>query len=182
MSSESFIVPPLSRKIIREYTSHIRGKFGIKSARFPIVEVLELVMPRVISGFFLDICDEEEMTAQFGAGCHGMTFPDEKVMHIREDIYQRARRGEGRDRFTLAHELAHLLLHSGQRFARRASVDTKPFMQSEWQANCFAGELLVSYLHVRECRSHYDVAELFGVSTQAAETQWNAFTKEGIVK
>ena len=111
-----------------------------------------------------------------------MTFPDEKVMHIREDIYQRARGGEGRDRFTLAHELAHLLLHSGQQFARRASIDTKPFMQSEWQANCFAGELLMSYKHMTMCKSPVEAAELFKVSTHAAETQWASFKKDGIVK
>lgn len=182
MSTESFVVPPLSRKNIRAYAEHLRQQLGIEKAFFPIVEVIELVMPRVIPGFFIDICDETEMTERFGLGCHGMTFPDEKVMHIREDIYQRARGGEGRDRLTLAHELAHLLFHSGQQFARRASVDTKPFMQSEWQANCFAGELLMSYKHVTICKSPYEAAELFKVSTHAAETQWASFKKDGIVK
>ena len=182
MSSESFVVPPLSRKKIRDYADQVRQQLAITKPFFPILEVVELVMPRLIPGFFVDICDETEMTDRFGPGCHGMTFPDEKVMHIREDIYQRARRGEGRDRLTLAHELAHLLLHAGQRFARRASVDTKPFMQSEWQANCFAGELLMSYRHVTICTSPDDAAELFNVSTQAAETQWASFKKDGIVK
>src|SRR5438046_857841 len=145
MSSESFIVPPLSRRNIREYADRIRQQLAIKEPYFPIVEVVELVLPRVIPGFLLDICEEPEVTERFGRGCHGMTFPDERVMHIREDIYERARGGEGRDRLTLAHELAHLLLHSGLRFARRAPAGSKAFVQSEWQANCFAGELLVSY-------------------------------------
>src|SRR5579859_7001348 len=160
MSNESFVVPPLSRRKIREYADRIRQQLAIGEPYFPIVEVVELVLPNVIPGFVLDICDEAEMTEQFGRGCHGMTFPDEKVMHIREDIYQRARRGEGRDRLTFAHELAHLLLHSGQRFARRATQNTKPFMQSEWQANCFAGELLISYRHVGQCKTLHDVADV----------------------
>jgi uncharacterized protein DUF955 len=182
MSNDSFVVLPLSRRAIRDYTDSIRRQLEIDEPFFPIVEVVELVIPRIISGFFLDVCDEGEMTKRFGTGCHGMTFPDEKVMHIREDIYQRARRGEGRDRLTLAHELAHLLLHAGQRFARRASRGVKPYVQSEWQANCFAGELLVSYRHIQKCKTPYDAAELFGVSLQAAETQWVSFKKDGLVR
>jgi hypothetical protein len=182
MSNDSFEVPPLSRKAIREYTDRIRRQLEINEPWFPIVEVIELVVPSIFSGFYLDVRDQAEMAEQFGTGCHGMTFPDEKVMHIREDIYQRARRGEGRDRLTLAHELAHLLLHSGQRFARRASQETKPFRQSEWQANCFAGELLVSYRHIGTCQSPEDVAGLFGVSVAAAATQWASFRKDGLIK
>jgi len=181
MSNESFVVPPLSRRDIRQYADRIRQRLLISEPYFPIVEVIELVLPNVIAGFVFDVCDEAEMSERFGRGCHGMTFPDEKVMHIREDIYQRARRGEGRDRLTMAHELAHLLLHPGQRFARRASQATKPYAQSEWQANCFAGELLMSYRHMARCKSPYEMAELFGVSTIAAETQWKSFKQDGIV-
>jgi hypothetical protein len=181
MSSNSFVVPPLSRRAIREYTDHFRQQLGVKEPCFPIVEVIELVVPRVIAGFYLDVCDDAEMTEKFGRGCHGMTFPDEKVMYVREDIYQRARRGEGRDRLTLAHELAHLLLHPGQRFARRANQATKTYMQSEWQANCFAGELLVSYRHIARCKSPADAADLFKVSLAAADFQWECFRKDGLV-
>ncbi len=182
MSSESFIVPPLSRKNIRVYADEIRQQLGIEEPYFPIVQVLELVVPKVISDFYLEICDEAEMAERFGRGCHGMTFPDEKVMCIRDDIYQRARRDEGRDRLTLAHEFAHLLLHSGQRFARRATQSTKPYMQSEWQANCFAGELLMSYRHVTKCKSAYEVADLFKVSLTAAEIQMECFRKDSVIK
>ena len=181
MSSDSFVVPPLSRRAIRDYADHVREQLAIKEPYFPIVEVVELVMPKIISGFYLDICDDQEMTERFGRGCHGMTFPDEKVMHIREDIYQRARRGEGRDRLTFAHELAHLLLHPGQRFARRATQTTKTYMQSEWQANCFAGELLVSYRHIAQCDSPSVAATLFKVSLTAAEFQWECFVRDGLI-
>ena len=78
MSTESFVVPPLSRKDIRAYADDLRKRFRIEKPLFPIVEVIELVMPRVIPGFFVDICDEIEMTERFGRGCHGMTFPMER--------------------------------------------------------------------------------------------------------
>ena len=70
MSTESFVVPPLSRKNIRVYSEHIRQQLGIEKPFFPIVEVIELVMPRLIPSFFIDICDEAEMTERFGRGCH----------------------------------------------------------------------------------------------------------------
>jgi hypothetical protein len=182
MSSDAFEVPPLSRKDIRAFTDQIRARLGITTPYFPILRVVELVLPKLVEGFYLEVCDEAEMTRRFGRGCHGMTFPDENVMHIREDVYNRARHDQGRDRLTIAHELAHLLLHSGLRFARRASASTPAYASSEWQANAFAGELLVSHRHVSQCRTLHDAARLFKVSVAAAEKQWEVFRKDGIIK
>jgi hypothetical protein len=181
MSSDAFVVPPLSRKDIRNYADDIRTHLKITSPYFPIVEVVEFALPKVIKGFYLDVCDEAEMTERFGRGCHGMTFPDENVMHIREDVYNRARRDEGRDRLTIAHEVAHLLLHSGLRFARRASPNTPLYATSEWQANAFGGELLMSYRHVQNCTSVSEAAALFKISISAAEVQWEAFKRDKII-
>ena len=43
-----------------------------------------------------------------GWGCRDAT---ENCIKIREDVYERAIKGYGRDRFTLAHELGHFLMH-----------------------------------------------------------------------
>lgn len=46
--------------------------------------------------------------------CHGITYPDRNEIQIRQDVYDRAIAGSGRDRLTLAHELGHLLFHEKQ--------------------------------------------------------------------
>ena len=83
----------------------------------------------------------------------------------------------------MAHELGHLVLHTGLGLARMASSgDIKPYRSSEWQANALAGELLVSYEHIGNCHSALEAALKFGVTTEAANIQWNAFRKEGLVR
>lgn len=50
---------------------------------------------------------------------HGETIPSENRIRIREDVYERACNGYGRDRLTMAHELGHLLLHRDDYFGER---------------------------------------------------------------
>ena len=113
---------------------------------------------------------------------HGITYPDEKLMLIREDIYERACAGQGRDRLTIAHEFSHLFLHTGLGFAKKELVANIPnYRNSEWQANCFVGELLISAEHVHLCENALQASELFGVSLEAAECQWRAFRRIGLL-
>src|SRR5690349_16722441 len=183
MSSEAFEVPPLSRRQIRLFADSVRSSLRITTPFFPIVPVIEFALPSVIEGFFHDVVDVDEMNVQFGQGCHAMTFPDDRAMFIREDIYERARGDKGRDRLTLAHEVGHLLLHCGIRFAKRVKTrETPAFRDSEWQANAFGGELLVSYRYISRCKNPSEVAELFKVSEAAAEKQWEVFKRENLIK
>jgi Zn-dependent peptidase ImmA (M78 family) len=146
--------------------------------KFPIVEVLEHVLPTLIPEYELEICDCDEMGVN-----HGLTYPEDSRIKLREDIYDRACEGEGRDRMTLAHELGHLLLHRNVGFARIDRDATVPsYMDSEWQANCFGGELLMCARHVHRCKSASEAERLFGVSSQAASTQWEAYKRDGIIK
>ena len=84
---------------------------------------------------------------------------------------------------TMAHELGHLIMHSNLPFSRQISRENIPaYKSSEWQANCFGGELLISAEHIYKCSDINEVVELFGVSHNAAEKQWEAFTKDKIIK
>ena len=103
---------------------------------------------------------------------HGLTNPATKTIKIREDVYDRACEGHGRDRFTLAHELGHYLLHDDvtvglARSGDGASVVT--YCDPEWQANAFAGELLMPHDLIQnmsigeiaaQCKVSYSAAEL----------------------
>jgi len=111
---------------------------------------------------------------------HGLTLLDDKEMWLREDVYDGACSGQGRDRMTAAHELGHVLLHGRVTLARRLSQEIRPFEDPEWQAKCFAGELLISVRHIHECRTLRDAVRLFGVSEDAVRIQCRAFAKEGV--
>lgn len=72
-----------------------------------------------------------------------------------ETTYTRLENGHPRAAYFVAHELGHCLLHTGQlvRLAQmptnqqaafhRGRSDHKPFEDTEWQANAFAGSLLM---------------------------------------
>lgn len=76
---------------------------------------------------------------------------------VRADVYDRATRGEPRDRFTLAHEVSHVLLHyqtllsdPGAMFRdtdvmkpseRAAAASLKVYEIADWQANAWAASL-----------------------------------------
>lgn len=104
---------------------------------------------------------------------HGETFPSKNLMRIREDIYLRAVDGEGRDRFTIAHEVGHLFMHEDDSVAlcRLApGQQLKPFENPEWQADAFGGELLASSYLIKGMTPR-DVKYKCGVSFSAAKVQ-----------
>ena len=80
----------------------------------------------------------------------GRTKIDGKVL-IREDVYLNACDNVCRDRFTLAHELAHWVMHRDTSFHREkpSHQKIKTFEDPEWQAEAFAGFLLIPTKTIR---------------------------------
>lgn len=169
MSQKSFMASPISRKNIREIVKIIRDSVGFSDKlEFPIVEFLEIVLPRIDDKFQLEIKAIEEMGNQ-----HGLTYPEKHLIILREDVYLNAIEGKGRDRLTIAHEIGHYFLHKSNSIAlARTSPGEriKPYCDPEWQADAFAGELLVPYKLVRGM-SATEVSRLCGVSYSAAKYQ-----------
>lgn len=160
-------VPPCSRRNLRNLAAkmHELLRYDGKSP-FPVVDVVELVLPKIIPGFDFQVLPEEEMGAD-----HGRTYPDKHLMFIRQDVYDRACMGYGRDRFTIGHELSHQLLHEGVDVAlARSNCQHKTFEDSEWQADALAGELLMPHSRIRNL-SVGQVVDIYQVSPSAAQTQ-----------
>jgi Zn-dependent peptidase ImmA (M78 family) len=197
LSEQCFEVPPMSRISIRRLARQVRESLGVDDPNFPIIEYME-IYHQIDKTFVYDIIEMEIMGDN-----HGITFPDKKLMLIREDVYEGAVDGAGQDRLTIAHEFGHLLMHTRRGMAREsfrnraylraastwlgmAHKEAKPgtpvFCNSEWQANCFGGELLVSVNHIHMCKDSWDAMQLFGVSLEAADYQWRKFAKEGIAQ
>lgn len=156
-------------------SSGIRDFFKMPDGPFPIIQILEWALPELIPGFeFL-----QGTKAEMGAN-HGLTVPSQKQIWLREDVYDRAVEGHGRDRFTAAHELGHLLLHGSVNLAfHRSSQGLPRYMCSEWQADSFAGTLLMPLEGVKKCSSTAEIAQIFGVSGKAAETQNSIYSQKG---
>ena len=169
MSGQDYRVPPLSRSAVRGLTNNLRSMLKIHDLYFPVIEMLEFALPQILPNFSFETASEKEM-----GGTHGLTMPQESLIILREDVYEGAHAGNGRDRMTGAHEIGHLLMHKNIAFARAApGVEIRAFESSEWQAKCFSGELLVPYSHSALLRnmSVEEIAEACGVSAHAADYQ-----------
>jgi Zn-dependent peptidase ImmA (M78 family) len=136
-----YIAKPTSRMKIRNFANGIREYLEWYDEKyFPVVEFLELVIPQLEPDFSYEIVPVEEMKHQYG-----LTYPDKKLICLREDVYEKAAEGTARDRFTIAHEIGHYFMHRPGELvlARNQNKEKIPAYQDpEWQANTFAGELL----------------------------------------
>ena len=159
------IAEPMSTKNILFLTNTLRKKFNLYDCTyFPIVEFIETVLPEIDTKFSYLYVDRAEMPDTYAYFDN-----DTKVMVIREDVYERALNGSGRDRFTLAHELGHYVLHSsGVQLCRSDGGRVVTYCDPEWQANTFASKLLMPD-HLIYTLTPSEISKEFGTSYQAAE-------------
>jgi len=159
----------LSRKNIRELTMRVRGICGLQEELyFPITKFIERILPEIMNGFDYRILPKTEMRDTYG-----MMNTVSNIMVIREDVYDGAVAGIPRHRFTLCHELGHFILHQPS-FVSFARGSIPKYCQPEWQANTFAGELMVPY-HLAKNMTVSEISAKCGISKAAAEIQYNKF-------
>lgn len=163
-----YVAEALSRNQLRAVAAQIRKIAGFENEfYFPIVEFLEFAMPMLFSDFYYEIVTKDA----FPTKKHAETDVQRKCIRIREDVYDRAVKGYGRDRMTIAHEIAHyiLLIVCGVKFSRSFdSTGTAAYCDPEWQAKALAGEIMCA-AHLIKGRTAEAVAKYCGVSRQAAE-------------
>ncbi len=164
-----FKVEPKSRLDFRRMALQVRTLLGLKDVLyFPVVKVLES-LSMMFPTFIYHIVEDDELPD----GDHADMDIVNQVMRIKRTVYERACDGKGRDRLTIAHELGHFftLCIAGFKLQRNFSgQEPKPYEDPEWQANCFAGELLMA-AHLIKGMGASEVEQKCGVSYQAAMTQ-----------
>ncbi|WPM81138.1 ImmA/IrrE family metallo-endopeptidase [Brucella pseudintermedia] len=165
MSSQNYVVPAVSWDDIGAICDDIRIRFSLADkAEFPVMDFLETILFQKTGIVDLLIGDEEEMGPY-----EGFTDPKGEFIKLRQDVYENAWNGVGRDRFTVAHELGHFFLHTDIPMARAAPSDNiAVFRLSEPQANQFAAELLMPRKFMLIDDTPSIVAERHGVSIGAA--------------
>lgn len=171
------VVPPLSIKAIRAHAEKLRSIFVKEDEiAFPIMEVLEFRLPKILDGFYVDIRDRHSMGL-----LEGMVIAGRNSIALREDVYAGACNGEGRPRFTCCHELGHFFLHGEVAMARASESFDHIYCDSEWQADTFAGSLMMSPRHLAQLNNEETAAKRCRMTPLAAHVMWDKYCKEGLV-
>lgn len=157
-------VPARKKNDICGLANVLRSHLQLSCAYVKIESVYEVLAD--ILDFDFEIVSKSEL-----GNDHGRTHPDKNLIQIREDVYDAACKGSGRDRFTMAHELGHFFLHRNVQFSR-TTVSHEIYEDSEWQADVFASALLIDEKHLHKCRSVQEVSDTFGVTHAAARCRF----------
>jgi len=175
-------VAPMSKRAIEEEaTKLVRTHYPHvlrEPTEFPVLEFFDHVLRE---DYQLDTGVDE-----LSDGVEGMTWPDGRVM-VSEETYRGAAIGIPRCRFTVVHESYHGLKHVRQ--IRKALVDSgelvlyrrttiEAYRDPEWQANYFAGAILMPATMVKRMAAGEGrlilpiaMAEVFTVSVAAANVR-----------
>ena len=170
----NYEVPAKSRQELRSIAKQFRKILGINTPYFPVPQVFEVLE---LVGIHGDVVDDDTWNKYYGCDKYAEYDLKEKTISIRESVYDAAIAGSGRDRFTMAHEIAHALLLDNHNVKVCRSTDlspTKTYCNPEWQADCLAGELLVPYDKCKDM-SEQEIVEKCKVSYDAAKYQKSKF-------
>lgn len=157
---------PRSKLSIRLIVEQIRKILQLKSNdKIDVIRLLEFVICPTLE-ISLHIIEKEDMPDKYAEYS-----PVEQVIRIREDVYNRAVEGVGRDRFTISHELGHIFLHSNNIAMARSNEKFPIYCDPEWQANVFAREFLCPISGISKTNTIDEIAEKYGVSKEVASIQ-----------
>ena len=166
-----YMVEGKSREELRDLAGAFREMFGLRETLyFPIVEILD-ILGVVFDDFNYEIVEDDILPINI----HADTDIRTGTVRIKQSVYDGACSGEGRDRMTIAHEIGHYFMLCRRGFHLERNFTNKkvpPFCDPEWQAKCFAGELLVP-AHLVWGMSTDEIAKKCGVSYDAALIQYD---------
>ncbi len=169
------IVEARTRNQIRKIAYRFRKDLGLdKEEYFPIMRVLECVLPVVYPGFMLEPVEDKELKGRMAE-----TLPEQNVIRVKNSVYEAACQGNWFARMVMAHELGHYFLHDPQNtsYAYLQKGEALPAdVDPERQADIFAAELLIP-IHLIGNKNVYQVSKHFGVSRKAAGHQMNQALK-----
>lgn len=172
----NYMVEAKSRENLRKLARILREHLKLDDVLyFPVVELLD-VLTEIFDDFNYEVVEDTVLSKKVHADT------DIRTGHIRikESVYDGACKGEGRDRMTIAHEIGHYftLCFCGFKLERNFSGGKPPiFRDPEWQAKCFAGELMVP-AHLVKGMSKFEITRRCGVSFDAACVQYKHLPKE----
>lgn len=185
-SSKSILpVPPLSAMDIEmaalDYVKQKAPNLITEPGAFPVLDAWDDLpddIPDIIAGV-------EELPDRWEGSC------DADRVFISLDTYNGLRHGDGRARHTTVHEIGHAILHrpylrklramarlgANAALFRSQAAEVKAYCDPEWQADSFAGRVLVPTPALKKLMAEYGsgfelslaIQSVFRVSGSAAE-------------
>jgi hypothetical protein len=175
--AEDHRVPPLSDNEVREEAVHTREFYGTANRRpVNIIRCLESGSILTRNGrrkLIYNVVDNHEL--QDVDGCTEFMV-DTVIIAVKRSVHDKAKWGDGRSRMTLAHELAHGVLHYGKAMFRASNASgatelsrTNAAESAEHQAKVFASAFLIDDKVADTLTSAEEISIEFGVSLEAAQ-------------
>lgn len=173
--THGFRVPPLSTVAVRHRASLARRVLVPKNAPFfamgPFLERL------LQWGIAYDVIEADGLPIGVEACC----IPEQLSIKLSERTYSAACRDDPRARFTVIHELGHILLAHTRSFHRDDRRQIQAYEDSEWQANTFATEFLMPIDDIRKngYRTVTDLQLAYQVSEPAGSLRLKKLIEKG---
>ncbi len=162
-----------SKKFLKDFSPSLLEELS----SFPVVDFIE---------FRLDMIGYEMELAELPFGKEAETDFEEKLIRLSEITYNGIHENNGRNRFTVIHEVGHAILHDShfRQILRKEKPNTKlyrknikPYEDPECQANVFAACVLMPTNHIKKLAKDnvciQDICEIFKVSYTAVENRLN---------
>ncbi len=160
---------PMSRVDIRSMARNLRKLLDIEDQRK--INVLWLI--EYVLALFDPEFEEPYIVPDQELDVDAVACPSEHTIIIKKSVYEGARKGNGRDRFTIVHEFAHYILHDERTVSfARGGNKPMPYEDPEWQADAFAGEFLIPHYQISGM-SINEIKDVYGVSYSAAKCHYN---------
>lgn len=172
-------VPPTSWANLEHKAEEVRRKVAPESLLSPcsidLANLFEFELKRLY-GYDYQIKD-------MPSGIEAMTLCNSKNIILSSETYDGLHDGDGRARFTVAHELGHIIIHapylcqstSGRQYSTGVRLNRSslaPYEDPEVQANVFAARFLMPtnqvIIMLKAGANEYKIATTFGVSVEAA--------------
>lgn len=176
-----YMVAPLSTEAIRKHANNVRDVLCLPDEFVDLGIFLESLVNYAIT---LDVIDDVDMPG-FSLHSEACCIPETATIYLTSETYTKACSNDPRTRFTIFHELGHLVLcHTRKLHRGQDTREARPYMDSEWQADQFAAEITMPLNIIM--RDHLfapnEIQKKFGVSSQAAQIRYDYLVKNRIIK
>lgn len=170
-------VQPLSIVRIREIASNVRNELMLPLVPKNMWKLLDTLSVKY--GVTYDIVDDSEMPSYRAEAC---CIPEQAQIFLPLKAVEDIDYGNRRVLFTIMHELGHFILGHRKSFAR-SKPEPAAFLDSEWQADQFAAEILMPADVIVQEGLHdtAQIKERFCVSESAASKRRSMLINEGLI-
>ena len=159
---------PLSIKKIEKIANNLRIKFGIPN--FSAFQIFEIIEYFHLNGILtLQILDDNNQL--FESNTPVKYNPIDNFIYIKESVLYELETNEYRSNFTLAHELFHFIQNKILNFHFEEVQSCPCYCNAEWQANEFAGQLLIPTECLKNNFDYKKIAETLQVSEECSLTR-----------